>query len=474
MFKPTVNRLLDSKGIYDPALALYLPFWKRDGAVFQSDDQHGHVCTQYGTPTFLRESLSGDVAANQGIATDGTYFYLISTTSIRKTDSAWATVATNNNAATEAGINHVADGNTYGGKLYLACSDFSGVGTNGRIGVWNTSDLSFVATHDIHLTCPDVSGLYVDGPNDIIYTVGFNTVGTYIFMYRLSDFSYLGTITLSTPIPYAQGITKHGDYLFISQNGDSPAAGSVQVVSLSGVVRDTVVTDVFEVEGIDYSTSKLYVLRASSPNGYVSTYLDTGTALWAPLGRRFNRKDTYIDCGNALALQITDTITAIVNIITLPSFPVGATIKDISAGEMIIGKYYTTGNQRSWEMVIMNPENGGLADNIFIFASASGGGGEYESYAAFNLLPNTAYSIAMTHKSGETLLYINGEAKTLTIITGSERTALYNSSASLKLGMLTGGSQYFGGIIGGALIYNRVLTPQEISNLYMATKWRYQ
>ncbi len=33
------------KFIYDPSLVLYLPLWKKDGAIFQSDDAYGHSCT---------------------------------------------------------------------------------------------------------------------------------------------------------------------------------------------------------------------------------------------------------------------------------------------------------------------------------------------------------------------------------------------------------------------------------------------
>lgn len=33
---------------YDPSLALYLPFWKRDGASFISDDAYGHLATVTG------------------------------------------------------------------------------------------------------------------------------------------------------------------------------------------------------------------------------------------------------------------------------------------------------------------------------------------------------------------------------------------------------------------------------------------
>lgn len=34
--------------ILDPALSLYVPFWKKDGFSFMSDDKHGHKVTRYG------------------------------------------------------------------------------------------------------------------------------------------------------------------------------------------------------------------------------------------------------------------------------------------------------------------------------------------------------------------------------------------------------------------------------------------
>ena len=34
--------------VLDPALCLYVPLWKRDGPIFESDDAYGHLCTVTG------------------------------------------------------------------------------------------------------------------------------------------------------------------------------------------------------------------------------------------------------------------------------------------------------------------------------------------------------------------------------------------------------------------------------------------
>ena len=101
------------------------------------------------TPAFI----SRNTGMAQGYTTDGTYHYVISTTSLIKCldNAGWTVIATNSTPfAGLTGYSHLGDGCYYNGKLYVAgeyynsCADFS----SQSIFVFNASDLSRDSVHN--------------------------------------------------------------------------------------------------------------------------------------------------------------------------------------------------------------------------------------------------------------------------------------------------------------------------------------
>lgn len=225
------------------------------------------ITTPLATPSLnLLSTISGQ-SANQGIATDGTYFYLISNSSIQKYDNYWNLIATNSNAGTEAGVNHVSDGCVYNGKLYCACENYPAV-TDMRISVWNTSDLSWVSNNDISAQAFECASLVVDAPNDRIYVVSFDD-GTKFLSYKLSDFSYVGATNFSAAFTNPQGITMYGGYLYIHED----SGNAIYRVKLDGtIVGGALATTANEAEGIDFTTGTLYALSNTGGANQIRTY----------------------------------------------------------------------------------------------------------------------------------------------------------------------------------------------------------
>lgn len=207
-----------------------------------------------------------EAGVHQGVAFDGTYFYLFSDTWILKKDQNMNLVAINNHAGADCGLAHLGDGAVYDGKIYVAaenytsCEEVSGQ----SIAVWNASDLSYVGKHDVSAQGHECAGLCVDAVADRIYMCSFCD-GTKVWAYKLSDFSYVGAISLATVNPIEiQGITTDGTYLYIS--------GAAQYV-WRWQMDGTFVGLVFQLpgwaagkagEGIDIHDGLLYILYDES------------------------------------------------------------------------------------------------------------------------------------------------------------------------------------------------------------------
>lgn len=211
--------------------------------------------------TELPQLLSPDIDCHQGYTTDGTFHYCIDTGVLYKKNAAWANVATN--ADPFAGgqpQNHLGDGDYYNGKLYIPaetwvdCDNHS----NEAIYVFDISDLSRLAIHDISAEGHEVSGLVVvpeHGRNGIIYIVSYCD-GTKIWKYDLSDFSYLGTIDLDIgwiELLSLQSITYKNGYFYVSCDDGRLCAidldGHVSLIFTESIVGSH--------EGLDYSQDEL-------------------------------------------------------------------------------------------------------------------------------------------------------------------------------------------------------------------------
>jgi len=71
-------------------------------------------------------------------------------------------------------------------------------------------------------------------------------------------------------------------------------------------------------------------------------------------------------------------------------------------------------------------------------------------------------------------LFLNGQEVTYSIQAALTTAIADDISETLRFGSYGNGEIYWGGAIGEFREYNRALTPQEIQQNYLTTKWRYQ
>jgi len=177
-------------------------------------------------------------------------------------------------------------------------------------------------------------------------------------------------------------------------------------------------------------------------------------ALWRKNGRYFDGVDDIIDCGNKAPLIIT-------------------------------GNSPRTGE-------VWFKSSGDYTDDRALLSYGPGGGGSYwirfglsltDGYLSLSLLANDHYTTttppanewhhaAFTLAGTTTVIYYNGEV----LSTKTDHSTINTQTGTnFYIGRRgQGPTDYWKGDIGEARFYNRVLTPLEIQQNYLATKWRYR
>ena len=171
-------------------------------------------------------------------------------------------------------------------------------------------------------------------------------------------------------------------------------------------------------------------------------------SLWTPQGRKFDGVDDYVDCGSDESLNITDAITleAWMNMSALTG-----------AQEHIISKYQ--GGTELWELFFS------VNSQIAIFWEKNLG---YQNFASSVTLGEWAYlAVTFDYNAGKAKCYLNGNLdaeynETLKIAS--------NINSKVFIGKRDVGYGTFKGLMGLVLIYNRALTPQEITEHYIVGK----
>lgn len=107
---------------------------------------------------FTSISRFTNVAASQGVASDGTYLYCTSTATIEKRNIADGSLVTSNNAPFVGGtaLSNLASIHVRGDYLYIGAANFPATPKKGYIRVYNKSDLSYYGEHQVK----DSSGLF--------------------------------------------------------------------------------------------------------------------------------------------------------------------------------------------------------------------------------------------------------------------------------------------------------------------------
>jgi hypothetical protein len=186
---------------------------------------------------------------------------------------------------------------------------------------------------------------------------------------------------------------------------------------------------------------------------------DAGNAFWKPLGREFPGANGSINCGSGEAL---DDIGTAGNF----QFSTGAWIKPASLGQnsqgVIVDKTGST-ITRGFKLRL------GSASRVTFLAYA-GGLSKQASSPDISLLNNWTFTVAV-YNGANLVVYVNNVPSVGDALTGP---LTDHVSDDFYIGNRSGNDRCFNGLIGEVMLFNRALAPQEIQNIYMETKWRYQ
>ena len=178
-------------------------------------------------------------------------------------------------------------------------------------------------------------------------------------------------------------------------------------------------------------------------------------ALWRLGGRYFDGVDDKIDCGNASPLDITGNITVEV---WFKQETGGAVVPDLLGKATDYTGYGIETN----------------TTNRVVHFRTGHSGTAWDTSPSYVVSPGSFYHIVGVYDGSYLRLYVNGVEITPATVFSS---GLPTNAATVKLGVHYSGDPGIGafkGDIGEARIYNRALTPLEIQQNYLRTKWRYQ
>ena len=188
-------------------------------------------------------------------------------------------------------------------------------------------------------------------------------------------------------------------------------------------------------------------------------------ALWRPNGRYFDGTDDCINGGHPSAFNIEKELT-------LEAFIMAGGSGNYRG---LIGKWTHLAGGCAYLLLITNSD-------YLSFRVSKDGGTINKTYLAGSktaMSDGVAYHLAATYKyvtdgTSEMVIYVNGVEEASTSSAVGDIYSL--PSQDLHMGQYGSGANFyrFTNIIGELRMHNRTLTPPEIMNNYLATKWRYQ
>lgn len=288
-------------------------------APFQVDRTGSGTVSQGGTNPVethkfgFKDTVTLPQYVHQGIAYDGTYYYLIGTNAIYKYDeSLTSELASNldpvgdvNTATGETLLNHAGDGCVIGDELFIPVEEYPAATYDKQyIAVFDTSDLSFKRYMDISSTLREISSICL-GPDNNLYITDF-TDGSSIPYYNTSGV-YQGALTLSSTLNSLQGITWFNGYFYVT----SDSTKNVIEVQSDGTVNGT---------ALEYFPASGYMEGITSNGTSIEYMVDNLSASikynasllykYGANGFKFNNGSLYV---NNIPADSTWTSSALIN-----------------------------------------------------------------------------------------------------------------------------------------------------------------
>lgn len=216
----------------------------------------------------------------EGIAWDGTNHYLIFRGSIVKVDNTWTNEIASNETPFRGltGFDHLGAGEYYNGKLYVAVESYHGCGhvTNQSIFIFDANTLDRKSVTSVSNFTSEVSAVTIVtnmGAHGVVFVSNFCDESN-LYKFDLGDFSFVGKLPLSQPIPKLQGIAYRNGLIYaandVGPNGDifdvNPSTGHTRKRAFVSYSHGK------EVEGCLFNGSTLEVMVASHTNNWNHVY----------------------------------------------------------------------------------------------------------------------------------------------------------------------------------------------------------
>lgn len=446
----------------------------------------------------------------QGVATDGTNYYVFDTSVILKYDGNFSLIGVNYSpfAGISASYNHIGDGAYYNGQLYAPMEIYAGCGntTNVSIGIFNASDLSLSSIMVVSNYQSEISSITVApdlGTNGILFASDYCDGS--IHQYDLSTLASLGTLnyTGGDVFNLVQGIGYDNSILYVMcDSGKSGLLYAVDVASgQEKFINSFSIPGQGEWEGITISQNQLIACEAKTSqllfynfltNAILNKFgdapvgqsilpnnLQNGLQLWwdfhegsgaYTFGRSTNSFVGYL--ANALW---TNGVYAGSGVYINGSGSDVESSGSICSGysNITVSIWFKSTNSQPAGTLLVAKHNGGTSGEYFLsFANASG---TLLNFTTINTnasrvnLPVTVPNMldgnwhnAVGSYDGTTMsLYLDGQLYG----TAAQSGAIQKNASLLKVGAYTSGAN-FTGSEDELMIWNRGLNVGEIQTLY--------
>lgn len=195
-----------------------------------------------------------EVAGRQGVASDGKYLYVSSSTALYKYTRYGILEASNENPFTslELEANHFGDIDVYDGNIYTGIETFiDGVGKNIQVAVYDAETLEYKYSIPWNAESGqvEVCGLAVDRDNNRVWMADW-VQGHELYCYDLETGEYVGKTTLDPAPRLQQGIfCKDGQILISSDDGDADNDEPDHIYCCTPVIGDTVKVEMWREMG---------------------------------------------------------------------------------------------------------------------------------------------------------------------------------------------------------------------------------
>jgi hypothetical protein len=167
-----------------------------------------------------------EVEGRQGVATDGNYYYVSSSTALYRYSKTGKLLLSNTGAVKGLPVtaNHIGDISLHKGEIYAGVEFFEdGVSKDIQVAIYDADTLEYkrAIAWEPESGQAEVSAIAVDPVRNAIWMTDW-TNGRYLYRYDLKAGTYTGKLHLRPPPQWQQGIAVNGDYLYITaDDGDA-------------------------------------------------------------------------------------------------------------------------------------------------------------------------------------------------------------------------------------------------------------